>query len=124
MRIILIFILSMIIVACKFGSDEMTARESFEQREKIDFEVARMNGCLKCHDIDRYVLGPEWRMVAKRYKNEVDARSYLIEKVKNGSSGVWSELTGGAIMPPNSPRVTDAHIEIIVDLILALDVDK
>lgn len=121
MRIFLVLITLIMMVGCKDAPEELSAEESYKQREKRTMEVARMNGCLKCHDINRHVLGPAWKYVAERYKNDNNARSYLIEKVKKGSTGVWDDLTGGAVMPPNSPRVSDAHIERIVDFILTLD---
>jgi cytochrome c len=44
----------------------------------------------------------------------------LIETVKNGGKGHWTEVTGGVPMPPFSPRLTDAEITRLVDWILSL----
>jgi cytochrome c len=41
-------------------------------------------------------------------------------KVKKGGKGNWTKVTGGAPMPPYSPRVSDANIEKLVDFILGL----
>ncbi len=40
----------------------------------------------------------------------------LADKVKKGGPGVWGPIP----MPPNSPRVSDADIKKMVELILAL----
>ena len=65
-----------------------------------------------------------WRKVSARYKDDPNARALLIEEVKNGSSGKWSDITNGAVMPPNSPRVSDQDIGELVDFILSLAKDK
>ena len=92
----------------------------FDQARNKGLDLAGLNGCLSCHRIDRTVVGPPWQDVADRYKGNPNARALLIESVKNGGSGNWTKLTAGAPMPPNSPRVSDEHIEQLVDFILAL----
>ncbi|MDH5694727.1 MAG: cytochrome C, partial [Gammaproteobacteria bacterium] len=44
----------------------------------------------------------------------------LIEKVKKGGKGNWTQVTGGVPMPPYSPRVSDGDIETLVDFVLSL----
>ena len=83
-------------------------------------DVACKSGCLACHSVEKKVVGPAWKDVAARYKDDASARDALIEKVKSGGKGSWSEVTGGIAMPPYSPRVSDADIEVLVDFILAL----
>lgn len=78
-------------------------------------------GCTACHKIDQKLIGPAWQDVSARYKGDPAAREALIEKVKKGGAGNWTEVTGGIPMPPNSPRVSDADIAALVDFILALE---
>ncbi len=78
-------------------------------------------GCVACHKIDQKLIGPAWQDVSARYKGDPAAREALIEKVKKGGAGNWTEVTGGIPMPPNSPRVSDADITALVDFILALE---
>lgn len=85
-----------------------------------DLDLAKKSGCLACHKVDSKVVGPAWKDVAARYKEDADARALLIDKVKQGGKGNWSDVTGGVPMPPYSPRVADADIEKLVDFILAL----
>ncbi len=85
-----------------------------------ELDLARKSGCLACHAIDKKVVGPSWKDVAARYKGKADARAMLIDKVKKGGKGNWTEVTRGVPMPPYSPRVSDANIEKLVDFILTL----
>jgi len=81
-----------------------------------DLDLAKKSGCLACHSVEKKVVGPSWKDVAAKG----DDRATLIDKVKNGGKGNWTEVTGGVPMPPYSPRVADADIEKLVDFILAL----
>ncbi len=83
--------------------------------------LAKKSGCLNCHSVEKKIVGPAWRDVAKRYKGQAGARAQLIEKVKKGGSGNWTEVTGGTPMPANSPRVADADIETLVGFVLSLE---
>ena len=81
--------------------------------------LAKDTGCLKCHSVDKHVVGPAYQDVAQKYKNRENARADLIKSVRDGSKGKWTELTGGAPMPPHSARLSEAEIERLVDWILA-----
>ncbi len=85
-----------------------------------DLELAKNSGCLACHGIDKKVVGPAWKDIATRYKDDGGAKAALVAKVKKGGKGAWDESTGGVPMPPYSPRVADADIDTLVDFILAL----
>ncbi len=82
--------------------------------------LAKKSGCLACHGVEKKVVGPAWKDVAARYRGQEGARDQLLDKVKNGGKGNWTEVTGGVPMPPYSPRVTDADIEKLVDFVLSL----
>lgn len=82
--------------------------------------LAKKSGCLACHKIDDKLVGPAWKDVATRYKDDPQAKSLLIEKVSKGGKGNWTEVTGGAPMPPNSPRVSDEDIDKLVTFVLSL----
>lgn len=92
----------------------------FSANAFADLGLARKSGCLACHAVDNKIVGPGWKDVAKRYKGDASAKAALIEKVKKGGKGNWTEVTKGVPMPPYSPRVSDADIEKLVDFILAL----
>jgi cytochrome c len=85
-----------------------------------DLDLAKKSGCLACHSVEKKVVGPSWKDVAAKYKGQADAKATLITTVKKGGKGNWTEVTGGAPMPPYSPRVSDADIEKLVDFVLSL----
>lgn len=82
--------------------------------------LAKQSGCLACHNVDKKVVGPAWKDVSARYKNDKEAKAKLIAKIKAGGKGNWTEVTGGMAMPPYSPRVSDNDIGILVDFVLSL----
>lgn len=92
----------------------------FSGLASADLDLAKKSGCLACHSVDKKVVGPSWKDVAAKYKSEANGKATLIEKVKKGGKGNWTKVTGGAPMPPYSPRVSDANIEKLVDFILTL----
>ncbi|MDH5325509.1 MAG: c-type cytochrome [Gammaproteobacteria bacterium] len=85
-----------------------------------DLDLAKKSGCLACHSVEKKVVGPAWKDVSAKYKGNADAKATLVDKVKKGGKGNWTEITKGAPMPPYSPRVSDANIEKLVDFVLAL----
>jgi len=85
-----------------------------------DLALAKKSGCLACHGVDKKIVGPAWKDVAAKYKGDAGARDRMISKVKKGGKGNWTKITGGAPMPPYSPRVSDENIGKLVDFIMAL----
>jgi cytochrome c551/c552 len=83
-------------------------------------ELASVSGCASCHAIEGKLIGPGWKAVADRYRGDEQARDQLIQVIKVGGSGNWTDLTGGVPMPGHSPRVNDADTATLVDFILAL----
>jgi cytochrome c len=83
-------------------------------------ELARDAGCLRCHAIDKKVVGPPFRAVAERYKGDARARKALFDTVKKGGKGNWTKLTGDVPMPPHSARLSVTEIQRLVDWVLSL----
>jgi cytochrome c len=78
-------------------------------------ELARRKACLSCHGVDRKIVGPAFRDVAKRYKGQDGAEAKLVEKLKAGGSGNWGPLP----MPPN-PDLAAADATTLVRWVLGL----
>lgn len=76
--------------------------------------LAQKSGCLMCHGVQAAIIGPAYKDVAKKYKDDKSAEARLVEKVKVGGSGVWGKMP----MPPNSPQVKDDDIKTIVKWVL------
>jgi cytochrome c len=128
---VLLLLIAVLVQGCNGGDPEQMKRElaasmsnkkasSAQAYYDRSVELARMNGCWNCHHVDNDLIGPAWRRVSERYKDDPNARAWLIEKVKHGGSGVWNSSTSDAVMPPNSPRVSDQDIGELVDFILSL----
>jgi cytochrome c len=67
--------------------------------------LAQKSGCLACHAIDKKVVGPAYRDVAEKYRGDKNAENNLVQKVLNGSTGVWGQVP----MPPNPVSEAEAH---------------
>ncbi len=77
--------------------------------------LAQKSGCLACHSVDKKIVGPSYKEVANKYRNDKGAEAKLVDKVKKGGQGVW----GPVPMPPNS-QVSDADIKSLVKWVLSL----
>ena len=80
-----------------------------------DQALATSKNCMACHAIDKKVLGPAYKDVAKKYAGQKDAAAKLATKVMKGGSGVW-----GAVPMPANPQVNEAEANKMVAWILAL----
>jgi cytochrome c len=78
-------------------------------------DKAKAAGCTTCHGIDKKIIGPAYKEVAAKYRNDKGAEAKLVAKVKNGGKGVWGDIP----MPPNA-HVKDEDIKSIVRWILSL----
>ncbi len=76
--------------------------------------LAQKNACMACHAIDKKIVGPSYKDVAKKYAADKGARAKLMAKVKAGGKGVWGDVP----MPPN-PQVKDDDLEKIMDWVLS-----
>jgi cytochrome c551/c552 len=77
-------------------------------------EMATKNGCMACHGVNNKIVGPGYNEVVARYKDQADAESRLVAKVKNGGQGVWGSIP----MPPNG-HLKDEDLKTLVKWILA-----
>ena len=78
-------------------------------------ELAKKNACTACHDVDKKIVGPAFKEVAAKYRNDKTAEAKLVKKVKEGGVGVWGQVP----MPPNS-TVSDADVKTLVKWVLSL----
>ena len=77
-------------------------------------ELATKSACTACHAVDKKLVGPSYKDVAKKYAGNAKAEAMLIEKVKKGGVGTWGQIP----MPPN-PNVKDADVATLVKWVLA-----
>ncbi|MCE1242968.1 c-type cytochrome [Oryzomicrobium sp.] len=81
---------------------------------QADEALAKSKGCLACHAVDKKLVGPSYKDVAKKYAGDKTAEAKLVEKVKKGGSGVW----GPVPMPPNA-AVSDDDLHKLVKWVLS-----
>ena len=72
-------------------------------------------GCKGCHGIAEKSVGPSYEQVSEKYKDDSDAKDYLINKIQNGGAGVW-----GDTQMPGHTHIDESKIEEMVDFILAI----
>ena len=91
--------------------------EMGHQEEVLSIGETYINeaGCKACHGINNESVGPDYTSVSEKYKNDPEAKSYLINKVRNGGSGVWGEQ----IMPAHS-HIDEKRVSQMVDFILSI----
>jgi cytochrome c len=80
-----------------------------------DQALAQKSACMSCHGVDKKIVGPAFKEVAKKYAGDKSAHAMLVEKVKTGGKGVW----GPVPMPP-SPQVKPEDASKIIDWVLSL----
>ena len=79
-----------------------------------DQALATAKNCMACHAVDKKLVGPAYKEVAKKYAGDKAAADKLAAKVMKGGSGVW-----GAIPMPANPQVNDAEAKKLVAWILS-----
>ena len=77
-------------------------------------DLAKKYNCFACHAVDKKLVGPAYKDVAAKYRNDKGAEAKLFDKVKKGGQGVWGQVP----MPPNS-QVPDNDIKSLVKWVLS-----
>ena len=80
-----------------------------------DEALAKSKNCMACHAVDKKLVGPAYKDVAKKYAGQKDAEATLITHVTKGSKGVW-----GPVPMPANAQVNEAEAKKLVDWVLSL----
>ena len=80
-----------------------------------DMALAQKSACLSCHQVDKKVVGPAFKDVAKKYKGDAKAEEHIVGVIKKGGKGVW-----GAIPMPPHPQVKDEDAKKLAEWVLSL----
>lgn len=70
-------------------------------------ELATKRTCLTCHNPDTKVIGPAYRDVAAKYRNDAGAISTFISQMENGGTGKWGTnvmVPLKAMVPPEDMK--------------------
>ncbi|VVD85651.1 Cytochrome c-551 [Pandoraea iniqua] len=76
-------------------------------------KLARERNCMTCHAVDRMLLAPAFRDIAKRYAGQNGAAEKLTQSISEGSRGTW-----GNIPMPASPQLAPGEAERLAYWIL------
>ena len=66
------------------------------------------NACTACHGINNKIVGPGFNEILAKQKGQADLEGYLVNKIKNGGSGVY-----GAVPMPPQAQLSDADAKTI-----------
>ncbi|MBF9254337.1 c-type cytochrome [Pontibacter sp. 172403-2] len=95
------------------GADKEAAQsESFEKGESL----IASSDCLSCHQIDKKLVGPAYKDVAKKYEATEKNIDYLSSKIIQGGAGVWGQIP----MTPH-PDLSKENASEMVKYILSLN---
>ncbi|MEY2632231.1 MAG: hypothetical protein RIR00_885 [Pseudomonadota bacterium] len=90
---------------------------------QADEALAKAKNCMSCHAVDKMVVGPAYKDVAKRYAGKKDAEATLADHIIKGTgpAGAGWQKEGKAalaIMPPN-PTVNADEAKKLAKWVLA-----
>ncbi len=80
-----------------------------------DEALAKSKNCLACHTVDKKVVGPAYKDVAKKYAGQKDAADKLAAKIRAGGAGVW-----GPVPMPANTQVNEAEAKKLAAWVLSL----
>ena len=80
-----------------------------------DEALAKSKNCMACHAIDKKLVGPSYKDVAKKYAGQKDAEATLVTHVMKGSKGVW-----GPVPMPANANVNEAEAKQLVTWVMSL----
>ena len=76
--------------------------------------LALKYNCLSCHRINKDLVGPSFKSIAKRYKGDI---LFIEESIQNGSKGKWKGFHG-VLMPAFREKTTLSEREILAKWIV------
>jgi cytochrome c len=97
-----------------FAACAMSAAMALSGAAHANEKLAQSSGCMTCHGMDKKIIGPSYKEIAAKYRNDKGAQASLEKKVKAGGKGVWGDMP----MPPNA-HVKDEDIKTLVAWVLA-----
>jgi cytochrome c len=84
-----------------------------------DSALATKKNCMGCHAIDRKMVGPAYKDVAKKYAGDATATATATDKlalkIQKGGAGVW-----GPVPMPSNPQVNEKEAKTLASWILTL----
>lgn len=73
--------------------------------------------CGACHAIDKKMVGPAFKDIAKKYKGDANAASKIAANITKGGEFGWKMNK----MPPRGMGASDAEIKLLSEFISGLE---
>jgi cytochrome c len=72
-------------------------------------KLMRASDCFNCHATERAIVGPSFVDIATKYRDQLEALEKSIERVRQGSTGVWGKVA----MLPHSQHTLEQVREMV-----------
>lgn len=85
------------------GEWQLLAGRFLPVSRKASQELATQKTCLGCHNPDTLQIGPAYRDVAAKYRNDPEAIQKMIQQMETGGTGKWGTnvmMALKALVPP------------------------
>lgn len=114
-----------ILVNASYVSDNEYLKELSEGKHALPegplqyvegIRLIRGSDCLSCHEEEKKNIGPSYREVAQKYKNQPEVVSSLAGKIIRGGGGVWGDK-----LMAGHPQLKQTEAEAMVQYILSLE---
>lgn len=101
-------------IACALALMSVGARGAINDKKAA--EILTKGGCMACHTVDKKLVGPSFKEVAKKHKGDKKAAASVAKRVRQGGSGAYGQIP----MPPNpASKISDADLKALVDWMLS-----
>ena len=80
-----------------------------------DEALAKAKNCMACHSVDKKIVGPAYKDVAKKNGNDASKAGALADKIMKGGSGVY-----GAVPMPANTQVSKEEATKLATWVLSL----
>jgi cytochrome c len=85
-------LIKQVLVLAAFGSAALMSVPAAAAVDAAAAEaLARQNGCLKCHGIDKKKDGPAYKEVAAKYRGKPEAEARLITHITSGEKAKFPD---------------------------------
>lgn len=102
-----------IIEAEPAATDEKATKEDSSMPKGLT--LIKGSDCSACHMEDQKLVGPSYKDVADKYREDDQASEQIIKNIIEGSKGVWGEIP-----MPGHPQHSKEDVSEMVEYILSL----
>ncbi|MEL7002455.1 MAG: c-type cytochrome, partial [Bacteroidota bacterium] len=95
----------------KTTENEQVENKAIEAQKGL--KLIKGSDCIACHMDNQKLVGPSYKEVAEKYKNEENAKEQLVKNIIEGASGVWDDVA-----MPAHPQLSKEDVSQMVDYIL------